>query len=320
MDRMAIHEELKLTRQALDKQLILEKKQLIINKLSHLLNPEDYSEWLNQEIPLYVAPIHKYYKGRLVHLPIEDYEEIYIDENFYNDDTKSEVIKHQLTHELFHSLSQLEKNNSRGKGFGHYWSYKNGMFRGVDEAVTQMFTDNVESFELNEFQDKNHYFIKNIMRILKVIIGEDKLLMQYLSYNNSFEDIFNEISNNQFDEFVYNINQVYKLSCENRDLDTLKDLKQNLILFIRNLIEQEKTKNSELESLLEKEFENNDFLSNVIYYKEKENTKIKNLTIYKKIVELRNSIFGKQTNSSNEQIKNQDITQISNDLTSGRKR
>lgn len=251
----------------LDNTVLMVKKKLIINNIKKINGNINLSDWLNKDIPLFVAPVSKMYRGKLIVQPTDIGEEIYIDKEFYDNPEKDDVITHQLTHELLHTICRIGKKEGAiaTQYFSHDWYDNDGIYLGIDEATTQMFTDDFEGYKLSKKEDPNFYFIKNIMRIMKIVIGEDKLLMQYLNYNNDFEESFNNISNNKFTEFAANINKIYNLMYiinkskkENKDVSKeVEDVKnvQNIVLNITREIINKRVKNdSNLEMILEQEF------------------------------------------------------------------
>lgn len=284
----------------LDNTILMAKKKLIIDNIKRINNNINLSDWLNKNIPMFVAPVSKIHRGRLIVQPTDIGEEIYIDKEFYDNPEKKNIIIHQLTHELLHTICRIRKkeNTIATRYFSHDWYDNDGIYLGIDEATTQMFTDEFENYKLSKEEDPNFYFIKNIMRIMKVIIGEDKLLMQYLNYNNEFEESFNYISNNKFTEFATNINKIYNLMyiiSKNKEVSKeaskeIEDLKraQNIILNItQQIINEQAKKNSNLQIMLEQEFTDSSFYkdslnnsSDIIVYKKFMAVREKALLIY----------------------------------------
>lgn len=253
-------------RKKLDDSTLTSKKQLIINNVRRINSSLEFSEWLNTQIPLYVAPIHLFSKGRLCVYPTESGEIIYVDDDFYNNQENKDVITHQFTHELLHSLRQVKKyadDKITTKLFCHAWYEYDKVLTGIDEAITQMFTDDFEEFRLDKAQDKNFYFIKNIMRFMKVMIGEEKLLMQYLNYNQEFEKEFDRISDNKFVEFATLINDIYNLEYKNKtneEILLLESKKQQIVSIVKTMIDKTKEKNPDIVKLISDDLQNDDFL------------------------------------------------------------
>ena len=257
-------------RRPINNSLLFRKKKLIQEKIRIIDKNIDISDWVNKDIYLYVIDMTPMSKGRLFFYSANGEDEVYIDYNFLKDNSNYEVIIHQLTHELLHSLCQFMNQKKIYQTFNHNWFDDDRIYRGIDEATTQMFTDEFETKKLNEEQDSNFYFIKNIMRILKVIIGEKELLLQYLNRSDSFEQSFNNISNNKFIEFSKLINKIYCLNYEifnklklrldySTDTIELNDLKKEVIYIVNDIIKDSLILIPDLHNQLETEFSDNNF-------------------------------------------------------------
>ena len=280
MEWEQMNEILNKGRKQLDNSILRTKKQLILDKINNINSSLHFNEWLNIEIPLYTAPLHLFSLGRLCVYPTEQGEVIYIDDEFYNNNENKDVVVHQYTHELLHSLRQVKKTENesvRTLLFAHKWFEYDHIFTGIDEATTQMFTDDFENFRLSKEQDNSFYFIKNIMRFMKVIFGEEKLLMQYLNYNQEFEKEFNKMSNNRFIEFARLINDIYNLEKEKTNIAELEYKKKEVINIVKSMVREAKKTNPNIMDLISNDLQDDDFLN---FYKVNtiENESINNQT------------------------------------------
>lgn len=157
---------------------------------------------------IYLAPLRKVHGSDLVCWPLKEGEfEIYIDENYCN--VKPEIAKSQISHEVLHSVSQFRRMEQSRFGYG------GDRCIGIDEATTQMITDEINGKGLDE-QEDYLYFIKNIMRVMKTSVGEKKLISQYMNLDNSFEEQFNTLTRGGFFKFSSLINELYYASREQR--------------------------------------------------------------------------------------------------------
>jgi hypothetical protein len=166
----------------------------------------------------------------MVNWPTNNGDDIYIDQEFVIDKTKESVIHQQLTHETVHSVC---RTNDR-KWFGHVVTHDNSFLRGINEASTQMFTDNIENHVLEEKEDYL-YFIKGVMRLMSDAIGTNYLANQLLNNNTSFEDKFNEITENKFNDFAFILNDIYKLD-KAQYYTSIDNLEKERLTYHQNII------------------------------------------------------------------------------------
>jgi len=196
------------TRMLLNPKIIQEKKRKIWEyfRIMPGVSVSNLEERLKTNTILYRAPLFKIHGTYMVNWPTNTGDDIYIDQEFVIDRSKERVIHQQLTHETVHSVS---RTNDR-KRFGHVASNDNEFLRGINEAATQIFTDNIENHVLEEKEDYL-YFIKGCMRLISDAMGPSFLANQLLNNNTSFEDKMNEITENKFNDFAFILNDVYKL-------------------------------------------------------------------------------------------------------------
>ena len=190
---------------------------------------------------LYRAPVSQYNGGKLLNRPLE--QVIYMDEEFLKENP--DIAMFQITHEVLHGVSLYRDGEQ--VVFGHH-NTKGGSatnpYSGLNEAATQMFAEAVEGKRLTANEDYL-YYIKNIMRAVTVLFGEEKVADQYLGNNINFENAFNQFSGNKFDYFAQIMNDIYGLERKRRnnsgvlnkeDSDTLKNYKENLNKFVAQMI------------------------------------------------------------------------------------
>lgn len=250
------YNKLKQFRILLDKSIINHKKIKITEFLKNLrINDERVNNNLNINFPLYSAPIKEIYGSQLMNY----YDEIYIDSQFIANPNNSTIINCQLTHELLHSLSNDELG--RIYFFGHLVDEN---YLGIDEATTQLLTEEIEGYYLDEKNDSRFYFIKNIMRILKVVISEEHLIKQYLNIDNSFENEINALMNDNdwLNRFSIMIKKYYIFKGNKNHIDDLKILEQEIIERTLQVIDRQISYDSNVYKKIVSEFEkiNSDFL------------------------------------------------------------
>lgn len=196
------------TRMLLNPKIIQEKKRKIMEYFRNIpgVSVSNLEKRMKLNTILYRAPLFKIHGSYMVNWPTNNGDDIYIDQEFVIDKTKEYVINQQLTHETIHSLCRTDDK----KRFGHIASSDKEYLRGLNEAATQIFTDNIENHVLEEKEDYL-YFIKGIMRLISGALGTNLFANQLLNNNTSFEDKFNEITENKFNDFAFILNDIYKL-------------------------------------------------------------------------------------------------------------
>lgn len=228
------YRKLQQTRILLDPTIISNKKSKILGYFMNFDATVDLSNLKNRiysNIILYKAPLFQIHRSNMLNCSTPNSDEIYIDEKFLITKGNEDIIIHQLTHETLHSLC---KGNNRHMVFGHIITSDNEYMKGINEAVTQIFTDDIENSELGP-KDDYLYFIKNIMRIMKNTVGPEFLVNQYLNNNSSFEDRFNEITNEKFNDFAFIINNIYKLNKE-KHYGTINEKQNETLISNQDLI------------------------------------------------------------------------------------
>ena len=262
------YKRLEQTRMLLNPRIVPIKKESIRKYFREFNNIDlaNLEKKMKRNIILYRAPLIQIHGSNMVNWTTNIGDEIYIDLEFLTKRENDDIIKQQLTHEIMHSLCRKDDKKML---FGHIIDNNNSYLKGINEAVTQVFTDDIEGKVLEE-KDDYLYFVKNIVRILKNSLDVSLLANQYLNNNIAFEDKFNEISDDNFNGFARVINEIYLLSKKKYyfsiDESAENDLiaNQKLILeFINVFIE--KVSNNDLNVLekIKKDFNNKDFLKNI---------------------------------------------------------
>ncbi len=233
---------------------------------------------LRDEFSFYYAPVRQIRGSSLVCWPFPNRTEIYADETFALDHL--ELVRLQLTHEILHGLS--ETRDGKQFTFGYPYIDSESIYTGINEACTQVFAEDIEQTRLSESEDYL-YFIKNIMRVMKVLIGEDKLANQYLGNDTSFEESFNRLTENKFMDFAQFMNRVYTLdknkkyhrgNFTDQDEQILSIYKEQIVDFTKNLIEKNSKINPQLIVSIKKELQDEEFLRKIGLSKEQSYLKL----------------------------------------------
>lgn len=212
---------------------------------------------MSRDITVYSAPLLEIHGSNLVNWPVNNDNEIYIDENFLKDPNNANIIVCQIMHEISHGLSQFK--NKKQLFFGH----KVEECQGIEEATTQMYAEDITGIRLSEEEDYM-FSIKTFMRICKILVGEDKLASQYLNNDLSFEEKFNNILSGKFMEFANTMNSIYRL-CKQRkygyniDLQDLETREANMLKFLGNIVDKQLDTRPEIVNQLENELGTNLF-------------------------------------------------------------
>jgi len=257
------HRKLEQTRTIVDPSMIMTKKGKIWEYFRNYqtVNLINLEKNIKTNTILYQAPLFEIHGSNMMSCGNDICDEIYIDKNFLSNAENFDIINHQLTHETLHSTTR-----AKGLRFGINIEESNDNCRGINEAVTQVFADDIEGSELGP-EDDYLYFIKNVMRVMKNTVGPNLLANQYLNNNRSFEERFNQITNNKFDDFAFIINNIYKLSKEkhyrkiNKDEEDMLIAHQNIILeFTSVFVKKVAGTQPDVYSRIKNDFFNNNFL------------------------------------------------------------
>lgn len=251
------YNKLKQNSNSLDKGILESKKSKISTYLKNVrINDSRVNNNLYFDIQLYSAPVREIYNSTFIYY----YDAIYLDKEFISNPQNTNIVNCQLTHEILHCLNNDEKG--RQYFFGHLVDQN---YIGIDEATTQLFTEDIEQTYLTEQQDSRLYFIKNIMRILKIVFGQDLLFKQYLNINNEFENTVNNLMNNEqwIKDFALMMTKYYTLKSQKLDLENIKILEQEIIAKIFEIIDKQLLYDSTVYQRINNEFAN--INSNFLY-------------------------------------------------------
>lgn len=231
-------------------ELVIKLKRKAWEFFRNLTNVTNLENNMSRDITVYSAPLLEIHSSNLVNWPVNNGNEIYIDDNFLKDANNVNIIVCQIMHEISHGLSEFK--NGQQLFFGH-----GAECQGIEEATTQMYAEDITGIRLSEEEDYM-FSIKTFMRICKILVGEDKLASQYLNNDLSFEEKFNNISSGKFIEFANAMNNIYRL-CKQRkyggniDLQYLETLEANMLEFLGNIADKQLSTRPEITKQLEKE-------------------------------------------------------------------
>ena len=240
----------------LDKGILLEKRDKTLKYLKNIgINNQRTINNINSDVQIYSAPVTEIYGCTFM-----QYDGcIYLDEKFISNPQNKDITNCQITHEFLHGLNTDE--NNRSYIFGHLAVEAVRKYVGVDEGVTQMITEDIEQKYLPKEED-HYYFLKNIMRIFKVLIGEQKIVNQYLNLGNEFENEVNKVMNDEswFYNFALLMEKYNNLDKKKRqDKQEYKEetnlLEKEILVKVSDLISSKIIINSNVLEELKKEFE-----------------------------------------------------------------
>lgn len=261
-----MHDELVELRKEQPIDIINLKKRMVWQYFGYSLSVPIYNleKNISRKFSLFYAPVRQIKGTNMTCWPLDDETEIYIDENFAINNPQTANV--QTTHEVLHGLSQM-----KGKYqyfFGHqYQGGKNSLYSGLNEATTQLFAEDIEQHRLNENEDYL-YFVKNVMRIMKVAFGIDKLANQYLNNDTQFEQAFDKSTNGKFSSFASMMNDIYLLSkakhyskISDENIKLLDMRKEQVINLTNAIVETFSHTNPQLKQEIVAEVQDDIFLS-----------------------------------------------------------
>lgn len=246
--------------------ILINKKRKIWEYFRHFVNVSNLEKNISNKFSLFFAPLKQIHGATMVCWPVGDTKEIYVDEDFVK--MNPELTSVQLTHEVLHGLSQFKVGKQHI--FGHECKDDSALkYTGIDEATTQMFTEDIEKRRLSKEEDYL-YFLKNIMRVMKALFGKEIIANQYLNNGNQFEEEFNKLTSYKFEPFVVLMNEVYILTKKYRhkniteeQLRQLLKKQQTILDFIYTLIQQYSQINSDIIDQICNEVIDEKFLQNL---------------------------------------------------------
>ena len=130
------------------------------------------------------------------------------------DENVRKLIMTQLTHELIHSGARFD---------GHTGIRSTDQNRGLNEGMTQMFTEKIWGYTVSPNSDNTYKDYKKIAKILDVTFGEDISIDAYFNHSNALENACNGLSQNN--RFYSDINKyltsTYYMKKSNPKVDTV---------------------------------------------------------------------------------------------------
>ncbi len=134
------------------------------------------------------------------------------------DNSVKKLIMTQLTHELLHSGARFkDKPEDEKEHTGIMQTNKN---RGLNEGMTQMFTEKIWGYTVSPNTDSKYKDYKKIAKILDATFGEDVSLDSYFNHSNALQEECNRLSQN--DKFYSDINKYLTSTYYMNPKDALK--------------------------------------------------------------------------------------------------
>lgn len=205
---------------------------------------------------LYVAPVYKVHRSKMVNWPLKHGSEIYVDNDFIEENKEDpKLVMCQITHEAIHGITRKVDDKNNNYLFGHVNIVnKNGIdYTAINEACTQIVAEEINGIIIEK---DVYYSLKTIIRIIMLIIGKKEMLDQFCNSNTIFEEKFNSITNNRFNDFAKVMETILNLSkrMRNGKIDSEKQLIENQInnyikhtlKFIKNAFNEELIKKPEI--------------------------------------------------------------------------
>lgn len=221
--------------------ILVEKQRNAWLYFRNITNVRNLEKNINSKPPLYYAPLKQIHGSNMVSWPVQSGSEIYVDEEFAINNEK--LVNIQLQHEILHNLANRINGNQSFFGYLYDGSGKTN-YIGINEATTQMFAEDIIGLRLDEETDYL-YFVKNIMRIMKVLFGKALLAGQYLNNDLGFTSAFNDRASYKFEPFAKLMNDIYYLSREKKykslsesQMRELIKKQQSILEFTSELIHQ----------------------------------------------------------------------------------
>lgn len=221
--------------------ILVEKQRNAWLYFRNITNVRNLEKNINSKSPLYYAPLKQIHGSNMVSWPVQSGSEIYVDEEFAINNEK--LVNIQLQHEILHNLANRINGNQSFFGYLYDGSGKTN-YIGINEATTQMFAEDIIGLRLDEETDYL-YFVKNIMRIMKVLFGKALLAGQYLNNDLGFTSAFNDRASYKFEPFAKLMNDIYYLSREKKykslsesQMGELIKKQQSILDFTSELIHQ----------------------------------------------------------------------------------
>ncbi len=120
------------------------------------------------------------------------------------DNSVKKLIMTQLTHELLHSGSRFKDNENDEKEHTGIMG-KTDQNRGLNEGMTQMFTEKIWGYTVSPNADSKYKDYKKIAKILDATFGENVSLDAYFNHSTALQETCNGLS--QDNKFYSDINK-----------------------------------------------------------------------------------------------------------------
>ena len=126
------------------------------------------------------------------------------------DKSVSKLIRTQLTHELIHSAARFKNED----GTITTGIQKNNHYRGLNEGMTQMFTEKIWGYTLSPNADSGYKDFKKIAKILDATFGEKVSLDSYFNHSDALEKSSNDLARNDkfYDDLNEHLSSVYYMN------------------------------------------------------------------------------------------------------------
>ena len=229
--------------------ILVEKQRNAWLYFRNITKPTNLEKNINSNSSLYYVPLKQIHGSNMVSWPVQNGSEIYVDEGFAINN--KELVNIQLQHEILHNLANRVNGNQSFFGYLYDGSGKSN-YIGINEATTQMFAEDIIGLRLDEETDYL-YFVKNVMRVMKVLFGKELLAGQYLNNDTGFTTIFNDRTSYKFEPFAKLLNDIYYLSREKKykslnesQTEELTKKQQSILDFTSRLIHQFSKDNNEI--------------------------------------------------------------------------
>lgn len=120
------------------------------------------------------------------------------------DKNVAKLVESQLGHELLHAASREKRGNIGYNGIRSHneqtKSYINN-YTGLNEGITQMFTEDVFDYVVSPFSDRYKDF-KKIAKIMRLCLGNKPFLNSYFLHNDMLKEECDKLSGNSFYEDI----------------------------------------------------------------------------------------------------------------------
>lgn len=247
-------------------EVIKNKQRMAWEYFRNLVSVSNLEKNMAKKFTLFYAPVKQIRGTNMTCWSLQDgLTEIYIDENFALNNPR--ITKIQITHEVLHRLSQIKDGVQFFFGHQYQGDSLSIYYNGIDEATTQLFAEDIEQQRLTEDEDYL-YFVKNIMRVMKVAFGVDKLASQYLNNNNQLELYFDKLTEGKFrsfagmmyDVYVFSKNKYYN-GLNNEKMRLLEIRQEQIINFTKMLVDTLSESKPQLKQSISNELQDEIFLN-----------------------------------------------------------